>query len=73
MTVIKDCTGVYLRSKSGQDSYVCNDAILDAYATGTEIRVQFDAIDECYGLLEPPACSDDHTFVEKIDVLEIYD
>ena len=31
MTVIKDCTGTYLR-KNSQDFYVCNDDILESYS-----------------------------------------
>jgi len=39
-TVIKDCTGVYLRVLD-KDLPVCNSDLLSAYADGTEIESQF--------------------------------
>lgn len=73
MEVIKDCTGSYLRTKAGLDYYVCNFAILDSYATGTKIRVKYDVLNTCFGLIENPTCQMAHTFEDVIDVLEIKD
>jgi hypothetical protein len=72
MEVIKDCTGVYLRTKGGQDYKVCNDELLENITGGTKIKVTFDNLDECFGILEPPTCSETHTFEGKIEVTEIF-
>lgn len=71
MTVIKDCTGIYLRSKSGIDFKVCNEEDLADFATGTKIKVKYDKLEECFGLLDPPTCSETHSFESKIEVTEI--
>lgn len=73
LEIVKDCTGSYLRTKSGLDYYVCNFAILDAYAAGTKIKVKFDVLNTCFGLIENPTCTESHTYEEVIDVLEIKD
>lgn len=72
MTVVKDCTGVYLRASNGQEYLVCNDEILDNIADGKKIKVSFDNLDECFGLIEPITCSETHTFEGKIEILEIF-
>ncbi|MFT6503924.1 MAG: hypothetical protein ACJASQ_004062 [Crocinitomicaceae bacterium] len=72
MEVIKDCTGVYLRAKNGQDFKVCNDELLDNVNGGTKIKVTYDNLDECFGILEPPTCSETHTFEGKIEITEIF-
>lgn len=72
MEVIKDCTGVYLRSNNGQDFKVCNDELLENINGGTKIKVTFDNLDECFGILEPPACTETHTFEGKIEITEIF-
>jgi hypothetical protein len=71
MEVVKDCTGSYLRSKTGLDFYVCNYAILDGIPTGEKIKVKYDVLDECFGLIFTPTCTQSHTFEEVIDVIEI--
>jgi hypothetical protein len=73
MEVVKDCTGTYLRNKAGQDFYVCNFAILDSYATGDKIRVKYDNLNECFGLIEEPTCELLHIHEGVIDVLDIKD
>lgn len=72
MEVIKDCTGVYLRAKNGQDFKVCNDELLDNVNGGTKIKVTYDNLDECFGILEPPTCSETHTFEGKIEITEVF-
>ena len=72
MEVIKDCTGVYLRAKNGQDFKVCNDELLDNVYGGTKIKVTYDNLDECFGILEPPTCSETHTFEGKIEITEVF-
>lgn len=71
MKVVKDCTGSYLRSKAGLDYYVCNYAILNDYATGEKIRVKYDVLNECFGLISTPTCTQSHTFEDVIDILEV--
>ena len=71
LQVVKDCTGSYLRTKSGLDFYVCNFAILDEYPTGKKIRVKYDVLNTCFGLIEEPTCQVSHSFEEVIDVLDI--
>lgn len=72
MEVIKDCTGVYLRDSSGKDHYVCNEELLDSYATGTKIKVTYDNLEQCFGLLETPTCEMAHLFDGVIEITEIH-
>lgn len=71
MEVVKDCTGVYLRDKSGKDYKVCNEFMLDKHSTGTKIQVRFDNLNECFGLIEEPQCTESHDFEGLIEVTEI--
>ncbi len=72
MEVIKNCHGTFLRDRSGKDYKVCNDDKLSSYATGTKIKVTFDNLEECFGLIEEPTCPDEFTFEGKIEVTEIF-
>ena len=72
MEVIKDCTGVYLRAKNGQDFFVCNDEILDNIGNGTKIKVTYDNLTQCFGLIEPITCTETHTFEGTIEITEIF-
>ena len=69
--VIKDCTGVYLRA-NGSDSKVCNEYLLDSYASGTKLKVNYDVLEQCYGLQEEPSCSDVHVFSQLVEITEIF-
>ncbi len=71
MTIVKDCTGVYLRDNS-RDYYVCNDDILENYSAGDKIKVSYDVLEECFGLLEPVSCEMAHLYDSKIEVTEIF-
>lgn len=71
MTVIKDCTGVYLRSEQGAEYFVCNNSTLSGYSDGDEIKVEIETVNECYGLLEPVTCSTVHPNQGKIEVVKI--
>lgn len=46
MTVIRDCTGTYLR-QDGKDYNVCNLSILDAYRDGATVHARFRRVTEC--------------------------
>jgi len=72
MEVVKDCTGVYLRHRNGQDFKVCNDEILDNISAGTKIRVTFDNMEECFGLIEPITCGETHAFEGVLEITEIF-
>lgn len=72
MEVIKNCHGVFLRDKSGKDYKVCNDEILNSYASGTKIRVTFDNLNQCFGLIEEPNCPDEFAFEGNIEVTEVF-
>jgi len=72
MEVVKNCHGTFLKDKSGKNFKVCNDDILDSYATGTKIKVTFDNLDECFGLIEEPNCPNEFSFEGKIEVTEIF-
>ena len=71
MEVVKDCTGVYLRDNSGKDYKVCNEFILESHAAGTKLEVRFDNLNQCFGLIEDPVCSDSHEFEGLIEITEI--
>lgn len=72
MEVVKDCTGTYLRAKSGLDYKVCNYTLLDSYADGTKIKVSYDNLSECFGLLEPSSCETAHVSEGVIEITKIY-
>jgi DhnA family fructose-bisphosphate aldolase class Ia len=46
MTVVKDCTGVYLRQDK-KDYHVCNDEILSALKDGSEVKASFVKVQGC--------------------------
>lgn len=72
MEVIKDCTGVYLRDSQGQDRKVCNDEMLEGYATGSKIKVSYDKLEQCFGILEPVTCEMAHSYVGVLEITEIH-
>lgn len=46
MTVIKDCTGSYLRYND-KDYHICNIENVDIYNNGTKVTASFKKIKEC--------------------------
>ncbi len=70
MEVVRDCTGTYLRD-NGSDFYVCNEEILSSYSTGDKVKVQYDVLTECFGLIEQPVCLLYHEFEDKIEIIKI--
>lgn len=46
VTVVKDCTGVYLRDQQ-KDYLVCNYEVLNAYSNGTSVRATYQHIGSC--------------------------
>ena len=49
VTVVRDCTGTYLRDNN-IDYHVCNFEDLAAYTDGAEIKAAYEPIDECQQL-----------------------
>jgi len=47
-TLVKDCTGVYLRINN-KDYHVCNTELTANMASGTPVLVSFTKIDACTG------------------------
>ncbi|OFZ66322.1 MAG: hypothetical protein A3D92_07885 [Bacteroidetes bacterium RIFCSPHIGHO2_02_FULL_44_7] len=72
MEVIKDCTGVYVRDKNGQDRKVCNAEILDGIATGTKIKISYDKMEQCFGLIDGNTCEMAHLYVGVLEITEIH-
>ena len=48
MTVVRDCTGTYLRFK-GKDYHVCNLEKVSSFSDGTTVTATFKKIKECNG------------------------
>lgn len=69
--ILKDCTGSYIRLKNGQDLKVCNSESLDPYATGTKLKVSYDKLEQCFGLVEEPICEMAHSFEGVIEITKI--
>ena len=71
MTIVRDCTGVYLRPKTGLDLYVCNSERVEQYTTGTKVKVRYDKLEECFGLLETPTCQMERQFDSKVEITHV--
>jgi len=71
MTIIKDCTGTYLRDNS-RDYYVCNTDLLDNYSAGDKVKVSYSELEECFGVLEAVTCEMAHLYNGKIEITEIF-
>lgn len=70
MTVIKDCTGVYLRIDK-KDYQVCNVEKLESYSDGTEINVVYQNITSCPSLNNKIVCMMYHPSEGLIEVNRI--
>jgi hypothetical protein len=46
MTVIKDCTGSYLRFND-KDYHICNIETVEYYEDGAEVKASFKKVDDC--------------------------
>jgi len=73
MEVVRDCSGTYLKNKSGAESYVCNKDKINQFSTGDMIDVKVEIVEECYGILEEPTCLLYHPFENRIEVKAIKD
>lgn len=46
MTVVKDCTGAYLRFND-KDYQICNIEIVEDFENGVKVEASFEKIDDC--------------------------
>lgn len=72
MTVIKDCTGTYLRNSEGLDFFVCNEEELAAFASEEKVKVDIETVTECYGLGEEITCTQSHIYETTVEVLKVF-
>ena len=70
MTVVKDCTGVYLRFNA-KDYQVCNEEKLDSYSDGTELDIVYQNITSCPSLNNKIICMMYHAREGWIEVKSI--
>lgn len=70
MEIVRDCTGVYLK-KDNKEYKVCNESKLESYSTGDKIKVEYDVLVECFGLIEPTVCLLYHEYESLIEVTKI--
>jgi len=45
-TVIKDCTGAYIRIDS-KDYFICNDEMVANFENETKVYVEYDKVEQC--------------------------
>jgi len=70
MTVVRDCTGTYLRYE-GNDYQVCNTKKTDAFADGTSVSAKFKNINDCRALDDQIICMMFHENQGMIEVTNI--
>lgn len=68
MTVIKDCSGSYLRF-DGKDYNVCNYSALDPYANGATVTASYKTLNGCDN--GRVVCKIHHTHEGWIEVIKI--
>jgi hypothetical protein len=70
MTVIKDCTGTYLRM-DGKDFQVCNIGKLTFFSSGTTVDATFKKIDNCKRLEDKVVCKMLHQNEGLIEIVKL--
>ena len=70
MTVVKDCTGTYLRM-DGKDYHVCNLEKLSSYSDGTKVTATFKKIENCPSSSETIVCKMLHENEGWVEVVKI--
>lgn len=55
-TVVRDCTGTYLRTEDGKDYNVCNLEAVEPYPAGTRVEADFKRISACPAAAERIVC-----------------
>ncbi|MDX2171953.1 MAG: hypothetical protein SFY56_02460 [Bacteroidota bacterium] len=69
-TVIKDCTGSYLRVDK-KDYLICNENIFSNYANGTKVQATFIKLESCKALEDKTVCMMVHEHEGLIEVKKI--
>ena len=67
MTIIKDCTGSYLRVDD-KDYQICNENIVTNYADGTKVNATFIKLEACLALKDKSVC---HMFHQHKGLIEV--
>jgi len=70
MTVIKDCTGSYLKFNDN-DYHICNFEILDEFESETEVEASFNKIESCTNIDSLVVCLMYHENEGLINVTKI--
>jgi hypothetical protein len=70
MTVVKDCTGTYLRM-DGKDFQVCNIGKLTFFSSGTTVNATFKKIDNCKRLEGKVVCKMLHPNEGLIEIVKL--
>jgi hypothetical protein len=70
MTVLKDCTGTYLRL-DGKDYHVCNLERLSSFSAGTNVNVSFKKIETCTNFKDTFGCKLLHVNEGWVEVVDI--
>lgn len=68
VTIERDCSGTYVQTTGGLDYEVCNSEILDSYNEGDEIKIKFENMAMCFGLIN---CELYHQNEGAIEITEI--
>ncbi|TXF79162.1 hypothetical protein [Chryseobacterium sp.] len=69
-TVIRDCTGTYLRMDK-KDFKVCNNAVLKNYKEGVEVTVKFAKTDSCPEFNDKAVCMMYHENEGTVRISEV--
>jgi len=70
VTVVKDCTGVYLRDQQ-KDYRVCNHEMLDGYNNGASVQAQYKTIGSCPTLDTGAVCAMYHASEGLIEIYSV--
>lgn len=52
VTIQRDCSGTYAEFKNGTKHLICNEQIVETITDGTKIRIKFETMTQCFGLVE---------------------
>jgi hypothetical protein len=70
MTVVKDCTGAYLRSE-GKDYHICNEDKVAAFADGATVMASYKKATDCKEQADKIVCMMYHENEGWIQVMAI--
>jgi len=68
-TVIKDCTGAYIRIDS-KDYFICNDEMVVNFENETKVYVEYDKVEQC-DQTDDVICLMLHLSEDKIELTKI--